>query len=335
MNGFQTVLAGVEVRPHVARPEKAAVRLVGPPVVGADELRRLARGLRTEALAAMAADVVEGADRAVGAAHHHDRILAELKRDIGPGLGQFRDGGREDPFPLPDMGEVGLVNRGIGMERPRERPAPALGADERKQRSLVHHGSFLGLCGAAAWLGSFTRAAEEPGVTQAAVSRQIKLVETDLSVPLFLRQHRKLVLTPSGQALAATVTAALRGLADMVETLRQPDLPSTVTVGATLAFNHFWILPRLAGFRAAHPEIKLKLVADDGPTDLRRDRLDVVIRYGKEPFADAPSIASRGDRAFPVCSPELLARLGLETEAADLSRLPLVASDSLNPSRLT
>lgn len=188
---------------------------------------------------------------------------------------------------------------------------------------------------AAARLGGFTLAAAELGVTQAAVSRQIKLLETELNTPLFLRAHRKVELTPAGQALAATVTAAFGHIAEVLETLRKPLVPDTVTIGATLAFSHFWLLPRLSEFRTLHPEIKLKLVADDMTTDMRRDHLDMAIRYGKLPYDDATCIATTTGQVFPVCSPRLLERLGLPADTADLARMPLIASDWVNPSWLT
>lgn len=195
--------------------------------------------------------------------------------------------------------------------------------------------SALATFEASARLGSFTQAAAELGVTQAAVSRQIKVLENELNVGLFLRQHRKVVLTPAGSALAATVTGAFTNIAEMIETIRRPQSDDTVSVGATLAFSHFWILPRLSAFRAAHPGIRLKLVAEDRTTDLRRDRLDVCIRFAQPPFADGTSIASHPDTVFPVCSPALLARLGMAAAGADIARMPLIASDNVNPAWLT
>lgn len=195
--------------------------------------------------------------------------------------------------------------------------------------------SALATFESAARLGSFTLAAAELGVTQAAVSRQIKLLEDDLNTRLFVRAHRRIVLSTSGAALAATVSTAFRSMAEMIETIRQPVAADTVAVGATLAFSHFWILPRLAGFRAQHPDIKLKLVADDSITDLRRDRLDVAIRYGKPPFPDGRSLASTPESAFPVCSPDLLRAHGMTAANADLEQLPLIASDTVNPAWLS
>lgn len=201
-------------------------------------------------------------------------------------------------------------------------------------RRSISSFSALASFEAAARLESFTLAAAELGVTQAAVSRQIKLLETELNAPLFLRAHRKVTLTPAGAALAATVTSAFGRMTEMIETIRQPVVPNTVTIGATLAFSHLWLLPRLAAFRLQHPDINLKLIADDSPTDLRRDKLDAAIRYGQAPFADGRSIASHPEEVFPVCSPRLLERLHLTPKLADITRLPLVASDTVNPSWL-
>lgn len=195
--------------------------------------------------------------------------------------------------------------------------------------------SALATFEAAARLASFTLAAAELGVTQAAVSRQIKLLEEDLNTRLFLRAHRRVELTASGKALGACVSQAFTSMADMIQTLRQPEDDQTVTLGASLAFGHFWILPRLSGFRAAHPEIKLKLVADDSVTDLRRDRLDVAFRFGKAPFPDAQSVISLSDRVFAVCSPRLLQAHHTTAAEADLLDFPLIASDTVNPTWLT
>lgn len=188
---------------------------------------------------------------------------------------------------------------------------------------------------AAARLSSFTQAAAELGVTQAAVSRQIKQLEAELNTALFLRAHRRVELTPQGLALSSVLSESFHRIAEMIETIRQPLVADSVTVGATLAFTHFWLLPRLSDFRAAHPDIKLRLVADDGLGDLRRDRLDLSVRYGQPPFDDARSIASLTDEVFAVCSPDLLARLGMAADTADLLKMPLLSSDWVEPSWLS
>ena len=188
---------------------------------------------------------------------------------------------------------------------------------------------------AAARHGNFTVAASELGVTQAAVSRQIKLLETELNTLLFLRAHRRVILTPDGMMLSATLTNSFANVAEVIDTIRQPLTENCVTLGATLAFTHFWLLPRLSDFRSKYPETKLKLVADDGPADLRHDRLDLVVRYGLRPQDGAVRVASQPDEVFPVCSPKLLARFRAERDTVDLLSLPLIASDWLDPAWLT
>lgn len=191
--------------------------------------------------------------------------------------------------------------------------------------------SLLSTFESAARLGSFTLAAAELGVTQAAVSQQIKALEEELNKALFVRAHRRVVLTPAGAALAQVVGGAFSRMSEMIDTLRLPDVPDTVAIGLTLAFNQFWLMPRLPDFRARFPQIRLRLVADDAPMDLRQARLDVAIRYGKPPFEDAVSHANRPERAFPVANPALLARMGLTASAADVVTMPLIASDVVNP----
>jgi DNA-binding transcriptional LysR family regulator len=188
---------------------------------------------------------------------------------------------------------------------------------------------------AAARLLSFTAAAAELGVTQAAVSRHIRALEDDLGVPLFVRAHRRVILTPAGLALSARLSSAFSGIVEVLETIRRPHGPAPVTVGATLAVSQLWLLPRLSAFRARHPEIAIRVVADDAETDLRRDRLDMAIRFGQPPFADADCLAEAEDEVFPVASPGLVERFGADPSGADLGRMPLISADVVNPAWLT
>lgn len=167
--------------------------------------------------------------------------------------------------------------------------------------------SALATFEAAARLGSFTRAAAELGVTQGAVSRQIRRLEVELSTPLFVRSHRKVELTVQGQLLATVLTEAFGRVAQTLDALRHPAAGDIVTVGATLAFAHFWLVPRLPAFRAAHPAVRIRLISEDSSFDLREGRLDAVIRYGGPPAGEAVSLASMADEVFPVCSPQLIA----------------------------
>lgn len=196
-------------------------------------------------------------------------------------------------------------------------------------RRQVSSLSALATFEAAARVLGFTRAAEELGVTQAAVSRQIKLLEAELNTPLFIRGHRKVELTPAGAVLARALTGAFDQVSEALDTIRRPTATNIVTLGATLGFMHFWLLPRLPAFRAAHPEVQLRLVSQDSGFDLRRDPVDVLIQYGKPPFDGARCLATLPDVVFPVAAP------GLAAQGQALATLPLIGCEWVEPTWLS
>ncbi|AIC30952.1 LysR family transcriptional regulator protein (plasmid) [Rhizobium etli bv. mimosae str. IE4771] len=156
---------------------------------------------------------------------------------------------------------------------------------------------------------SFTLAATELGVTQAAVSRQIAALEEELGQQLFLRKHRAIEPTPACVSLGATLAKSFADIAESVEAI-QSRSQDVVTIGATVAFSSFWLLPRLAEFRRANPGILVRVISQDNPISLDDGEIDVAIRYGVPPFSDGTVIASRGDVICPVCSPDHLRRRG-------------------------
>lgn len=161
---------------------------------------------------------------------------------------------------------------------------------------------------AAARLGGFTKAADELNVTQAAISKQIRALEDDLNAPLFVRGHRKVELTAAGRTLADAVSASFGSIAHAIDVIRAGRDLSSLSVSSSLAFSHFWLLPQIASFRAANPELKLRVVSEDAPVDLRDGSVDVAVRYGASPFKDGETVLSVPERAFPVASPELAMR---------------------------
>lgn len=208
--------------------------------------------------------------------------------------------------------------QGAGRVHRLRRQVPSLGA--------------LAAFEAAARLGGFTRAAAELGVTQAAVSRRIRDLEAELGRVLFVRAHRRVELTAAGRVLAEAVGQSFERMADAVEVVRLSGGPDTLTVGATTAFAHFWLLPRLSSFREAHPRLHLRVVSEDVADRARDEAVDVVVRYGRPPFRAGEAVASMPEIIFPVCSPGFAARAG---EARDLPRLPLIESDAPEPSWLS
>jgi LysR family glycine cleavage system transcriptional activator len=156
---------------------------------------------------------------------------------------------------------------------------------------------------------SFTRAAGELHVTQAAVSHQVKALEDWLGLKLFRRQNRNVFLTEAGQAYLPAVREAFDGLAEATRRLRQRDGESKLTVTVTLSFAAKWLMPRLGRFRRLHPEIEFRIDATDRNVDLAREEMDVGLRYGAGSW---PGLASRrllNEELFPVCSPALAAEL--------------------------
>jgi LysR family glycine cleavage system transcriptional activator len=153
---------------------------------------------------------------------------------------------------------------------------------------------------------SFTKAAEELHVTHGAVSRQVKSLEDYLGVPLFRRLNRALRLTDEGQAYARTVRELLDSLAEATDRLRTRKETSGLTVSTTYSFTVGWLVPRLARFRALHPETDVRLQANDQMIDFARDNVDLAIRYGRGQYPGYRVERLMGDDYVPVSSPALL-----------------------------
>lgn len=181
---------------------------------------------------------------------------------------------------------------------------------------------------AAARLESFTRAGRELAVTQGAVSHQVRALEEALGLPLFVRAHRALALTPAGSALAAAARDAFDRLAAAVAGLRAGEA-RRLTVSVSPSFAAKWLLPRLPRFAAACPGIELRLLATQAVSDFARDGVDLAIRWGRGRYRGLVSEKLFGEEAFPVASPRLLRRRPLRTPA-DLRRHHLL-HDEVGP----
>ena len=140
---------------------------------------------------------------------------------------------------------------------------------------------------AAARRQSFTLAAEELFVTQSAVSRQVKALEDDLGVALFERRHRAIRLTAAGQVLYRATGQALQLLADAAAQLRADAGRRAITVSCSVGFASLWLVPRLMAFREAHPEIDLRIDANNRLVDLDREGIEVAVRYCPPELAPA------------------------------------------------
>jgi DNA-binding transcriptional LysR family regulator len=145
---------------------------------------------------------------------------------------------------------------------------------------------------------SFTKAAQELHVTQSAVSRQVKTIEDQLGVRLFRRMNRALLLTEEGQTLARAVAAALAGIEEAVARLPVLGEDRPITVTTSVSFAALWLVPRLARLREAHPDIDIRLAANNEIADIQRERIEV----GEDVFPVASARLVR-DRVHPLRTP--------------------------------
>ena len=201
-------------------------------------------------------------------------------------------------------------------------PLPALRAFESAARHL-----------------SFKKAAAELFVTPAAVSQQIKVLESYLETPLFRRLPRSLELTDAGIAMLPKVSEGLACLVAAMEATRRGG-PRALTVHVPPFFALRWLVPRLPHFADLHPEIELRLsgseasidgmgVPMDLQADLHGDVTDVTVRFGLGRYAGFQSDVLLMPDYMLVCSPELLTRMGALVTPADVSRQVLIHDESL------
>ncbi len=153
---------------------------------------------------------------------------------------------------------------------------------------------------------SFTAAANELCLTQSAVSRQIKSLETSLGRALFLRKHRAVELTLEGRQLLGAVTRGLDEIGRCVEEIRAVREAPQITVAASVAFSYFWLMPRLERFSERHPEIDLRILASDQTVDLEQEDADVAVLYGTGSWRGVVAQRLFAERVYPVCSPAYL-----------------------------
>jgi LysR family transcriptional regulator, glycine cleavage system transcriptional activator len=153
---------------------------------------------------------------------------------------------------------------------------------------------------------SFTKAAGELHVTHGAVSRQVKGLEDYLGVRLFRRMNRALLLTDEGQAYLPAIREMLDRLGEATERVKQRDRAGGLTVSTTASFAAKWLVTRLSRFRDAHPEIDVRLQANDNLADFARDGVDIAIRYGQGRYPGLEVERLMSEDYAPVCSPKLL-----------------------------
>ncbi len=153
---------------------------------------------------------------------------------------------------------------------------------------------------------SFTKAAEELTVTQAAISHQVKALEEHLDVALFLRLPRQLELTKAGKILLPVVRDAFNRIGECVAKLNKDVESAALKVKLAPSFAAKWLSPRLDDFRRKHPQIELSLTHSNEAADFRRQPVDIAITYGKGDWRGVVSDRILSIDFFPVCSPKFM-----------------------------
>ena len=154
---------------------------------------------------------------------------------------------------------------------------------------------------------SFTRAAQELFVTQSAVSHQVRSLENELGVRLFLRLTRQLRLTNAGESLLTVVRDSYDRIEDTVKEIKAGTTAHPLRISLTSYFAARWLTRRLGMFSALHPEIEIYLHLINGDVDFRRMDLDLAIVWGNGDWPDLEAELLMPIQITPVCSPDLLA----------------------------
>jgi LysR family glycine cleavage system transcriptional activator len=153
---------------------------------------------------------------------------------------------------------------------------------------------------------SFTQAAAELNVTQTAISHQIKRLEEELGIRLFVRQNRALSLTPEAKEYLPGIRAAFNDLRLATDRLLRRDDDHVLTVSTLASLAAKWLLPRLSAFQEAHPGIDVRITTSTALVDFKSGGVDAAIRYGRGQWPGLRADWLMADKLFPVCSPALL-----------------------------
>ncbi|WP_037076574.1 LysR substrate-binding domain-containing protein [Neorhizobium vignae] len=175
----------------------------------------------------------------------------------------------------------------------------------------------------AARLMSFTRASEELGLTQTAVSYQIKLLEDTLGEQLFLRRPRQVSLTEAGERLAPRIAEAFAIMGDALATLHDAS-EGTLIIHSTATFASRWLARHLGTFQLENPGIAVRLETSQEMIDFSRAQADIAIRSGKGEWPGLRGHFLMRNHFTPMLSPDLAATIGGVTRPEDILKLRII-----------
>ncbi len=177
---------------------------------------------------------------------------------------------------------------------------------------------------AAAECQSFVGASKKLNISETAISRKVRLLELHYDVPLFLRGHRSISLTPQGVSFLGRIQPALQVLREASVQIVAEQRDQPVTLAATNSVASLWLMPRLRDFNRTNKHIKIMLVASDSDEECLSDTVDLAILRGDGRWPGYGARLLFGETVFPVCSPDYLKAQPQAAELAALPRLDLI-----------
>ena len=174
---------------------------------------------------------------------------------------------------------------------------------------------------------NFSEAAEALNVTPAAVSQQIKTLESYIQVPLFRRSGRRVEITEEGLELLPAIRAGLDQLESAIHHIKQYGRSGPLQVSLLSSFLQIWLLPRIRSFRRKRPDVELRFHTSRELVDFSRAAIHVAIRFGRGNYPNLHCEKLLDDWIVPVGTPELIKQYGMIERGADLSKYPLLEGD--------
>lgn len=176
---------------------------------------------------------------------------------------------------------------------------------------------------------SFKEAAEELFVTPAAISYQIKTLESYLGVRLFIRENRSILLTPAAQRCLIDIKGGFELIANGIEKAQANPYSGVLNISAAPAFTIKWLAPKLHSFMELHPDIDARIIAGMKFVDLQNEHIDAAVRFGVIDDKGLYTEKLIGDSLLPLCSPSLLTgQYGLN-DPSNIKHHTLIYDDSL------
>ncbi|MFP8967224.1 choline sulfate utilization transcriptional regulator [Pokkaliibacter sp. CJK22405] len=198
------------------------------------------------------------------------------------------------------------------------------GMSEQRGNSIpISSVELLRVFESSARLGSFTSCATELGMTQPAVSQQIRRLEQELEVRLFDRVYRGILLTEAGRQLFESTTQGFGYLAEGLEAVRRMGQHEVLNIATDFAFAAYWLMPRMMRFQQRYPETDVNLITSERNRVAIRPDVDVAIVFGDGRSKNADGACLFKEEVYPVSSPRFLNE-GVQRTPEELRQLPLL-----------